>query len=257
MKTLVIANQKGGVGKSTVAVHLAWLALELDRPVLLVDLDGQANATRTFTRENTASALPASALFTREPGVIDALPFPVSDRLSLIPADIGINDVEGLRLDSIKRPAVHLAALGATMDPNTLCIIDTPPTLGRRLLAALIAADAVVSPLGLNGYSLQGITDLQGTINMMRKKFNPRLKNIGLLPNMVNQRSTTHVRMLDDLSRALGDSLLPFTIGTRVAIADAIDRGKPVWESRTGQSTRLAGQELRGVCTEILGRMGA
>ena len=253
MKTLVVANQKGGVGKSTVAVHLAWLALEQGRKVLLVDLDGQANASRTFASEFTG--LPASALFTTDPGSADAAPQALSASFALISADMGINDVEGLRLDSIRRPAAHLASLAATMDPDTLCIIDTPPTLGRRLLAALIAADAVVSPLGLNGYSLQGIMDLQSTINTVRRKFNPRLQNIGLLPNMVNSRSATHTKMLHDLQRALGDKLLPFTINTRVAISDSIDRGKPVWQARTGQSTRLAGQEMRSVCTEVLARM--
>lgn len=255
MKTLVVANQKGGVGKSTIAVHFAWLALEQGRTVLLVDLDGQANASRTFTRDRTG--LPASALFTGEPGTLTSAPQILSDRMSLIGADIGINDVEGLRLDSIRRPAAHLAAIAGTLPPDALCIIDTPPTLGRRLLAALISADAVVSPLGLNGYSLQGITDLQGTINTVRRKFNPRLQNLGLLPNMVNSRSATHNRMLRELRAALGDKVLPFTINSRVAISDAIDKGKPVWQagSGAGASTRLAGSEMRSVCTEVLARM--
>lgn len=253
MKILAVANQKGGVGKSTLAVHLAWLALEQGRPVLLVDLDGQANASRTFAREFTGLA--ASALFTTDPSALSAAPQALSDTFSLISADLGINDVEGLRLDSIRRPAAHLATLAASMDPDTLCVIDTPPTLGRRLLAALIAADAVVSPLGLNGYSMQGIMDLQGTINTVRRKFNPRLKNLGLLPNMVNSRSATHTRMLRDMRAALGHNLLPFVINARVAISDSIDKGKPVWQGRTGESTRLAGQEMRSVCTEVLARM--
>lgn len=253
VKTLVVANQKGGVGKSTVAVHLAWLALEQGRTVLLVDLDGQANASRTFAREFTGLA--ASALFTAEPGTLTSAPQALSEFFSLISADLGINDVEGLRLDSIKRPAAHLAALASTLPPDTLCIIDTPPTLGRRLLAALIAADAVVSPMGLNGYSLQGITDLQNTVNTVRRKFNSRLLNLGLLPNMVNSRSGTHTRMLRELRAALGDKVLPFTISARVAISDSIDRGEPVWQARTGASTRLAGQEMRSVCNEVLARM--
>ena len=81
-------------------------------------------------------------------------------------------------LGTIERPAPHLRGLAGPRDP---CIIDTPPTLGRRLLVALIAAVAVVSPLALSGYSIQGITDLQKTIPMVRARFNPRLKNLGLL----------------------------------------------------------------------------
>lgn len=251
MQIVAIANQKGGVGKSTLAVHLAWLALEQSRPVLLVDLDGQANSSRTFADEFTG--LLASTLFTEKPGSITGSPQAISEQLSLIPADMAINDVEGLELESIERPAVHLRAL--TLAPETLVIIDTPPTLGRRLLSALIAADAVVSPVALNGYSIQGITDLQKTIQTVIRRFNPRLKNIGLLANMVNSRSATHTRMLAELREALGDKLLPVTLGHRVAISDAIDNGRPVWQHSRGESAQRAAQEMRGVCTAILEKL--
>ena len=251
MQTLTIANQKGGVGKSTLAVHLAWLALEQGRSVLMVDLDGQANSSRTFAESFTG--LTASQLFTVEPGALTQAPQPISERLTLISADLAINDVEGLDLASIERPAAHLR--GLALPSETLCIIDTPPNLGRRLLAALLAANAVVSPLTLNGYSIQGITDLQKTIQMVRSRFNPGLKNLGLLANMVNSRSATHGQMLTELRSALGDKLLPFTLGHRVAIADAIDRGRPVWHSTKGESALRAAQEMRAVCTAILEKL--
>jgi chromosome partitioning protein len=251
MQILAIANQKGGVGKSTLAVHLAWMALEQDRPVLMVDLDGQANSSRTFAE--TFTGLLASKLFTEEPGTLTETPQGITDRLSLIPADVEINDVEGLDLGTIERPAAHLRAL--PLVPETLVIVDTPPTLGRRLIAALIAADAVVSPVALNGYSIQGITDLQKTIHMVVRRFNPRLKNLGLLANMVNSRSATHGQMLGELRKALGDKLLDVTLGHRVAISDAIDRGKPVWHGSRGESAQRAAHEMRSVCTAILEKL--
>ena len=251
MQILAIANQKGGVGKSTLAVHLAWLALDQGRPVLLVDMDGQANSSRTFSDEVTG--LPASKLFTAEPGTLAEGPQAITDHLMLIPADVAINDVEGLDLESIERPAKHLRRL--SLPPETLVIIDTPPTLGRRLLAALIAADAVVSPVALNGYSIQGITDLQKTIQTVIRRFNPRLKNLGLLANLVNSRSATHGQMLQELKAALGDKLLPVTLGHRVAIADAIDRGRPVWQGTRGESAQRAAHEMRAVCTAILEKL--
>jgi len=251
MQIVAIANQKGGVGKSTLAVHLAWLALEQERPILLVDLDGQANSSRTFADEFTG--LLASNLFTAEPGALKGSPQAVSDQFSLIPADMAINDVEGLELDTIERPAAHIRAL--PLAPETLVIIDTPPTLGRRLLAALIAADAVISPVALNGYSIQGITDLQKTIQTVMRRFNPRLKNLGLLANMVNSRSATHARMLRELREALGDKLLSVTLGHRVAISDAIDRGQPVWQGTRGESAQRAAHEMRGVCSAILEKL--
>lgn len=239
------------VGKSAFAVHLARLALEQERPVLLVDMDGQANGIRAFTGE--FREVLASKLFTEAPGTLRGSPRAISDQSSLILADMAINDVEGLNLGTIERPAAHLRALPLTSE--SLVIVDTPPTLGRRLIAALIAADAVVSPLALNGYSIQCITDLQKTIQMVRARFNPTLKNLGLLANMVNSRSTTHGQMLADLREALGDKLLPFTLGPRVAISDAIDSGKPVWHRIRGESALRAAQEMRSVCTAILEKL--
>lgn len=247
---LTIANQKGGVGKSTLAVHLAWYGMEHGRPVLLVDLDGQANSTRTFASEADSATLTASRLFTLEPD--DLLPLQRIDDLSLIGADMAVNNVESLPLVTIERPAAILRALALTLPANVLILIDTPPTLGRRLLAALIASTAVVSPLALNGYSIQGITDLQKTIKTVRKRWNSKLRNLGLLPNMVNARSTTHQRLLNELRTAIPDKVLPYQIGDRIAIADAIDAGRPCWRGTSGSSGLAAGREMRAACKRIM-----
>lgn len=102
------------------------MALEQGRTVLLVDMDGQANSSRTFAE--TFTGLLASKLFTAEPGTLTDVPQPISKRLTLIPADLAINDVEGLDLGTIERPAAHLR--GLTVAPETLCIIDTPRPWG-------------------------------------------------------------------------------------------------------------------------------
>jgi chromosome partitioning protein len=97
--------------------------MEQGRPVLLVDLDGQANSSRTFAE--TFTGVLASKLFTAEPGTLTEVPQAVSKHLTLIPTDVAINDVEGLDLATIERPAAHLRGLAVA--PKTLCIIDTPP----------------------------------------------------------------------------------------------------------------------------------
>jgi chromosome partitioning protein len=248
LKTLTIANQKGGVGKSTLAVHLVWYAAELGYRVLLVDLDGQANSTRTFAE--TPKGLSASSLFRRAPD--GSLPEPVSHAVSLIHADVGINDVEGLPLETIKTPAAWLRQYRKDYE---FCVIDTPPNLGRRLLAALIAGDYVVSPVGLNGYSIQGITDLQRTILTVKKNINPHLTNLGILPNLVNHRSKTQQTLLAGLRERLGDRMLPFALTNRVAVSDAIDNRHPVWRKGRGESSQKAGEEMRQVCGEIVRRI--
>lgn len=244
MKTLAIANQKGGVGKSTLAVHLAWMSMEQGLRTLLVDLDGQANSTHTFVE--TVQGVSASQLFA--PPMTEC-PHWVNDKLVLVHADIGINDVEGLPLDTIKYPSQYLRQFTDDID---LCIIDTPPNLGRRLLAALIAANAVVSPMAINGYSIDGITDLQRTIIAIKNKYNPGLRNLGILPNLLNHRSQSQTKNLAKLRKVLGDRVLPYELTQRVAVSDAIDAGHPVWHKSKGQSGRKAGKEMKAVVKEII-----
>lgn len=251
MKTLTIANQKGGVGKTTLAAHLVWLAQERGHPVLLVDMDGQANSTRTFLSGDVAAGtLPTSALFAE---TADARPLAsVDGHLWVIPADLDVNDLESLPLATIVNPAQRLADLSAQLPRDVLVVVDTPPTLGRRLIAALIAATDVISPLSPNGYALQGITDLQETILMVKDRYNPALRNRGLIANMVSPRSSSHRRMMKELRDALGPMVIEQTIGQRVAIPDAIDLRKPVWRGTKGESALLAAREMRAACEAIL-----
>lgn len=248
MKVLTIANQKGGVGKSALSVHTAWGAQQAGKRTLVVDFDGQGNTTATFTREPTGT--PASQLFADQPPQLQ--PQAVGEGLWIIPADVALGDVEGLPLGSIARPKQYLQALKDDFD---LVVIDTPPNLGRRLLAALIAADFVLSPVALNGYGVQGIQSLQQTILAVKKRWNPGLQNLGILPNMLVARSQNQQRLLRELRQALGERVLPFELVSRVAVSDAIDAGRPVWKYASGESGVKAGKEMKAVIGEILRRM--
>ena len=119
-------------------------------------------------------------------------------------------------------------------------------------MAALIVADAVVSPMAINGYSIEGISDLQRSIIAVKRKYNPRLRNLGILPNLLNHRSKSQTKNLAELRKALGDRVLPFELTNRVAVSDAIDAGHPVWRKTKGQSSRKAGKEMKAVVKKII-----
>lgn len=247
MKVLTVANQKGGVGKSTLCCHLAWAAQDAEQRVLVVDMDGQMNTTKTLT--SLELGLTSSQLFTGS----ESGPITTESGIGLIGADISTNDVEGLPLDTIHLPAKVIEKYSADYD---LCIIDTPPNLGRRLLASLIASDCVFTPLELSDYSLQGVGALLETIITVKKKFNPKLKNLGLLPNLVNSRSKSQREVLEELQAKLGNMVLPFHMNNRVAVQDAIKAKTPVWKHGKGDSGRKAGKEMRVIVEEVLKRVG-
>ena len=150
MKTLSIANQKGGVGKSTLAVHLAYAALDAGMRVLLVDMDKQGSMSLSFPAIADATpGLVASSLYTTEQR--EATPEIINDKLSIIRPDLALLNVDKAENKVLRFPAMALRRFADDFD---LCIIDTPPLLGVRLIASLAASDYVVTPVSLGLYEL-------------------------------------------------------------------------------------------------------
>ncbi|MEI6706034.1 MAG: ParA family protein [Methylococcales bacterium] len=252
MKTLSIANQKGGVGKSTLTVHLAYAALEKGMRVLLVDMDKQGSLSLSFNNaEGEASNLVASKLFDGEPSVEQ--PQLVTKQLSIIRADYALLSIDKAENEVIRRPAKALRHFAQDFD---ICLIDTPPLLGIRLMAALAASDFVVTPVSIGLYELAGVADLMQTIHVVRTQgFNPKLKHIGILPMKTNNRSNEEQQELIELRTRYGHAILPEVLPERNAVRKAISNHCPVWVKTRGESHLKAAREWRAACESILGRM--
>ncbi|MDF0606774.1 ParA family protein [Neisseriaceae bacterium TC5R-5] len=252
MKILAVANQKGGVGKSTLTVHLAYAAMEAGLHVLLVDMDKQGSASLTFSAKDGATAgLVASKLYDAEPDGEE--PQRLSDRLAIIRADNGLLSIDKAENQVIRRPGHALRRLAAGFD---LCLIDTPPLLGVRLMASLAAADYVVTPVSVGLYELAGVADLMQTIHVVRTQgFNPRLKHIGILPMKTNNRSTEEREALVALRQRYGDAILSEVLPERAPVRKAIAKRIPVWSSTKGEGHLKAAHEWRKACETILGRL--
>lgn len=245
-KVLVVANQKGGVGKTTTVVQAAFQFAQQGLQVLVVDLDGQANASTALADVETVSQT-AAALFGDE---VVEISVPKSG-FGLIPASFSLNEVEEMDIHCIANPRRHLER--ATW-PD-LILIDTPPSLGRRLLGALCAADYVVTPMELSRFSIDGLEQLMTSIDMIRDRFNPGLEFIGVLPTKVNTRSSNQKATLASLYRELGENVIPQMVAFRAPVADAIDAGQPVAALGTG-AARKAAMEYRQAVEHIGSRMG-
>jgi len=230
---LVVANQKGGVGKTTTVVQIAHHFFQQGKKVLVVDFDGQANASSVFG-EDCEIGVTADQLFVDNPLTI---PEPANG-LGLIKASFALNEVEEWDIGCIVHPRKHLAQASWA----DLVLIDTPPSLGRRLLGALVASDFVLTPMELSKFSFDGLEQLMTSIEMVKERFNPELQFLGILPNKVNTRSRAQKETLAELFSELGDNIIPQMVAFRAPVADSIDAGQPVSAITTGAGRKAAGE---------------
>lgn len=252
MKVLCVANQKGGVGKSTLAVHLAYAALEAGKRVLLVDMDKQASLSLIFPATKTKEpGLVASKLFGSEQN--DEKPEQINENLSIIRADNALLSIDKAENEVISRPSRFLRKFNDSFD---VCFIDTPPLLGVRLMASLAASDFVVTPVSIGLFELAGVADLMQTIHVIRTQgFNSRLKHVGILPMKTNSRSSDASKSLAGMRDKYGSVILPVALAERAAVRKAIANRRPVWVNTSGEGHLKAAQEWREACSCILERM--
>lgn len=248
MKTLVMANQKGGVGKTANIIHLAFYLAELGKKVLLIDLDTQANATYTLDRYKGNPHKPACSLFKSD---FESSNIDNQDNICVMGGDAGLADVEKLDISTAAETfRLNIGVLDAKFD---YCLIDTAPALGVRMTSALIVADYVVSPIELETYSIQGIKLMLTTVKQI-KKYNPGLVFLGMVASKVDRRNPRHVQHLDQLMNIYPDLILKQVIGLRSSVADAIAQGVPVWKIRK-TAARVAAKEIKAFAGHITNEM--
>jgi chromosome partitioning protein len=248
---ITISNQKGGVGKTVFAVNLAEYAWEKGARVLVVDVDGQGNSTRYFIEERAPYRQGASLLYEDGPSPV---PVSVRERLALIAADKALNDVDALAdADEriVLRPRTHLARLAADYD---VVVIDTPPTQSRRLLGALVAADAVVTPIAVDRASFEGLVDVLGDLRAVRAKWHPELRHIGILVNRFRQMNRHQRENLAELRAQFGTSVLAGELDDRSPVGASFDARRPVWKGLNGESAIEAAKQFRAACQLVLER---
>lgn len=249
MRVVVLSNQKGGPGKTTLSVHLAmWLAERCGERVCLVDLDSQGNATKSL--RECAMAGDAVTLFEGAASFV-----PVSGAtLQVLRATPALVDIERASPQAVL-PAfrARVAALAGAVDT---CVIDTPPALGLRMTAALMAADHVVCPIELEEYSLDGLSHMLCTVFGVRSRYNPRLALAGIVANRFNPHSARQKEALRRLLSDYRDFVVPAKISTRSAIPEALAEGRPVWRIDKS-SAREAASEMLTVFGLLRERMGA
>jgi chromosome partitioning protein len=239
MQTFTIANQKGGVGKSTVAVHQAFYFASKGHKVLFCDCDGQGNSSKTL-KERALEGFDTIALFHEGEG--PDIPA-VSGEITLLKGTSALHEIERLSNEVVVHPRRVLAKYNDQFD---YCIIDTPPTLGLRLIASLITSDFVICPVDLGGYSTDGIVEMVQLINKVQSNpdLNPNLQFLGMVPNRVNSRLEKHKEAIKAMYKNFSNYIIKQPLVERGSVQEATDGGLPVWEIQKG-SAQTAGREWK------------
>lgn len=249
---IAIANQKGGVGKTTTAINLAAAMAQKGKRVLLADLDPQANSTISFLDLQEVD-LSVYDLLTEPSLSFSEVVKPTKiETLDILPARISLAKLEGKLVGELDAPF----RLKDRLDPVTrnydVVVIDTPPTLGLITVNALVASTHLVVPIQSSYFALEGTDDLLETVERIKARPNPQLEVLGVLVTLHDKRTTLSKDIFDQICQVFGDKVFETTISRSVRLEESPAYRESIF---TFAPTSSGAVEYAKLCEEVLSRV--
>ena len=247
-RIIAIANQKGGVGKTTTAVNLSACLAEAGKKVLIIDADPQGNTTSGLGLEKNNVEKTIYEILLDESSIEDTIVGTCVDGLFIIPSNINLSGAEIELIGRDKREYILTEAVGKIKNEYEFIIIDCPPSLNLITINALTASDTVLVPIQCEYFALEGLEQLLHTIGLVKKRLNPSLEMEGVVFTMYDARTNLSMEVVEEVKKDLGDNIYKTIIPRNVRLGEAPSHGLPItmYDSRSkgAESYRLLAEEV-------------
>ena len=227
-RVIAVANQKGGVGKTTTTVNLAACLAEEGKVVLIVDLDPQGNTTSGFGIDKTKLDKTIYELLLNECDIFECKKRVKSCDLEIIPASVDLAGAEIELIGIAKREYLLKEKLNEIKEFYDYIIVDCPPSLNMLTINALCAADTILVPIQCEFYALEGLTQLINTVNLVKKRLNQNLDIEGILFTMYDGRTNLSVQVVEEVTKYMKHNIFKTIIPRNVRLGEAPSYGLPI-----------------------------
>lgn len=247
-RIIAIANQKGGVGKTTTSTNLSACLAEAGKKVLVVDIDPQGNATSGLGVDKNELENTIYEMFIDECELEDCLLENVLDNLSILPSNVNLSGAEIDLIGIDRREFVLKDKLKGIKENYDFIIIDCPPSLNMLTVNAMTAADSVLVPIQCEYYALEGLSQLVHTINLVKQRLNPDLEMEGVVFTMYDARTNLSLEVVENVKKNLQQNVYKTIIPRNIRLAESPSHGMPInmYDSKSvgAESYRLLAQEV-------------
>ena len=250
-KVISIANQKGGVGKTTSSINLAASLAAIEHPTLIIDIDPQSNTTSGLGIDTSTVTNSIYEVLIGSAEISDTIRQTELDFLDLVPAHINLVGAEIEMIDREQRERILTKAISELRDKYDFIIIDCPPSLGLLTINALTASDSIVIPVQCEYFALEGLGQLLNTIKIVRQHLNPSLDIEGVVLTMYDTRTRLSNQVADEVKRYFDDRVFKTVIARNVRLAEAPSFGKP---ALLYDSTSVGAKNYLALAGEIIKR---